>query len=663
MMLGGICRTRCFSPTRSVASVSQLVTLNYDTALCENQRRQNHNGDSPKKTQTTKKSSWKTPFQDLQGALTSKKSQQQLKSTFGATVVNLEVGGYAKMLPDAVTGMFAKKTSNGLKKECNKTDKEKAQCALISSSKPKEGELQTHQLTAEQDDDDQSGYLNQMLTGSSSSIQDPSQTHMYMLTRKDAKQQKIEPQSSSSWAWTAGVFDLLRSKDADSAAKLKREKKRKTMLEMVPKADITREMIARVNSVQKATSRSSMSTRLDALVKHLVEFPQAAGVAQQADAIPILLRARSKLHLKLDQDIQGKIRQALALVGYADPVKTSGIRILAIDGGGTRGLVAIEILKKIEKITGQRVHELFDIIIGVSTGGLLASLLGCKRFSLDKCEMLYKKSATAMFTQNWAMGFVGLGRRASYFDPDFWEKILREEMGEGTIISSAADRETVKIGIITALSTPGLRLKNHLFRNYNHRYGTYSTLEGTCKHKLWQAIRATTAAPFIYEPYILDGKIHRDGGILTNNPTRLAIDEAQCIWPDEDIQCIVSLGTGRYEPVLFPERDPNESANKIPDIFNKIIDSASDTEGLHQGLMAMLPGDKYYRLNPYLSCDIKLSDNCPQLMTLMQDVANQYLENNDWKVQKLAKQLTSHPRTVTQKARDHYKLHRDSQFR
>ena len=53
----------------------------------------------------------------------------------------------------------------------------------------------------------------------------------------------------------------------------------------------------------------------------------------------------------------------------------SGSRMLILDGGGIRGLIEIEILERIEKMTGRRIIELFDWIVGTSTGGVIALAL------------------------------------------------------------------------------------------------------------------------------------------------------------------------------------------------------------------------------------------------------------------------------------------------
>ena len=71
-------------------------------------------------------------------------------------------------------------------------------------------------------------------------------------------------------------------------------------------------------------------------------------------------------------------------------IPKQGLRILSMDGGGMKGLATVQILKEIEKGTGKRIHELFDLICGTSTGGMLATALGIKLMTLDQCEEIYK---------------------------------------------------------------------------------------------------------------------------------------------------------------------------------------------------------------------------------------------------------------------------------
>lgn len=73
------------------------------------------------------------------------------------------------------------------------------------------------------------------------------------------------------------------------------------------------------------------------------------------------------------------------------PVAKKGLRILSMDGGGMKGLATVQMLKQIEQGTGKRIHEMFDLICGTSTGGMLAMALGIKQMSLDQCEEIYTK--------------------------------------------------------------------------------------------------------------------------------------------------------------------------------------------------------------------------------------------------------------------------------
>ena len=100
------------------------------------------------------------------------------------------------------------------------------------------------------------------------------------------------------------------------------------------------------------------------------------------------------------------------------------------------------------------------------------------------------------------------------------------------------------------------------------------------RHPVWAAVRASTAAPGYFDDFYLDGMIHQDGGIMANNATHIAIHEAQKIWPNYRLQCVISLGLGRTHTSLqtsAPPKISNKRALSITEKFSRIVDSATDT--------------------------------------------------------------------------------------
>ena len=72
------------------------------------------------------------------------------------------------------------------------------------------------------------------------------------------------------------------------------------------------------------------------------------------------------------------------------PSEGRGVRILCMDGGGMKGLSTVKLLRQLESSTGRRIHELFDLICGTSTGGILAASLALQQYTLDDCEEMYR---------------------------------------------------------------------------------------------------------------------------------------------------------------------------------------------------------------------------------------------------------------------------------
>ncbi|XP_029969540.1 calcium-independent phospholipase A2-gamma [Salarias fasciatus] len=388
---------------------------------------------------------------------------------------------------------------------------------------------------------------------------------------------------------------------------------------------------ALVKRLQKVSDAKLLTTRVEELSYHLLEYPETRGVAIKESALPCLLRLRQGRDLPL----QAAVREALALVGYSEPVKGRGIRVLSIDGGGTRGLLALQTLQKLQDMTGKRIHQLFDYICGVSTGAILAFMLGIFQIPLEECEDMYRKLGSDVFNQNVIVGTVKMSWSHAFYDSEIWENILKERMGEMSMIESARDPNCPKVAAVSTIVNRGLPLKAFVFRNYRLMPGVRSHYLGDCKHKMWQAIRASSAAPGYFQEFVLGKDLHQDGGLLINNPTALAIHECKCLWPNTPLQCVLSLGTGRYEAMGKNGTTYTSLKTKL----TNVISSATDTEEVHTMLDALLPPDTYFRFNPYITEDVPLNESRREKLNFLKGEGERYLERNEAKLKKAASVL------------------------
>lgn len=409
-----------------------------------------------------------------------------------------------------------------------------------------------------------------------------------------------------------------------------------------------------LTSIVTAESNISRWRRIEDFLTHIDQYPEARHYAIKEGAIPILLRIRQRTK---DEQIKASIREALAVVGYIDPPLGRGIRILSIDGGGIRGVLVLEMLKKLEELTGKKTHEMFDYICGVSTGAIMAATLGGhKRKSLDEISDLYKSLSTKVFTQSAIKGTSSLVWSHAYYDTALWEKLLQETIGDKLLIKTNRDPNAPKFSAVSAVVNQA-RVGAYIFRNYTLPHRVESQYMGSHKHKLWEAARASAAAPSYFEEYKHGEFLHQDGGILVNNPCAVAIHEAKQLWPNSQIQCVVSFGTGRTAH-KFSEVDAASvqvAISSWKDKFYKILDSATDTEGVHTMLNDLLPAHVYFRFNPYLTEMLSMVEIRPEKVSQLEQDAKMYIRRNEEKFTKAALAL-SQPRQPHQKLLDWIRL-------
>ncbi|CAI0407156.1 unnamed protein product [Linum tenue] len=372
--------------------------------------------------------------------------------------------------------------------------------------------------------------------------------------------------------------------------------------------------------------------------------------------------------------------RALAILGEnenlrraikARPVAKQGLRILSMDGGGMKGLATVQILKAIEKGTGKRIHELFDLICGTSTGGMLAVALGIKQMTLDECEEIYKNLGKLVFAEpvpkdneaaSWREKLDQLYKSSSQsfrvvvhgskHSADEFERLLKEmcDDEDGDLLIESAVKGIPKVFVVSTLVSM-MPAQPFIFRNYQYPVGTpevpstptegsgvtvlgspfagsqigykRSASIGSCKHHVWQAIRASSAAPYYLDDYSDDINRWQDGAIVANNPTIFAIREAQLLWPDTRIDCLVSVGCGSV---------PTKSRKggwRYLDTGQVLIESACSVDRVEEALstlLPMLPEIQYFRFNQVDErCDMELDETDPAVWLKLEASVEQYI--------------------------------------
>ncbi len=180
----------------------------------------------------------------------------------------------------------------------------------------------------------------------------------------------------------------------------------------------------------------------------------------------------------LPSDLRGQVQEkanlVLAAIGYNAWVPKipgqKGLRILCMDGGGTRGMAAVTTLRcLVEGMGGVEACEAFDMIAGTSTGAIIAFLVGLRKETSGKAKERYDALIKRIFVKSAWSSPLMLFTTATYDEQPFME-ILSEILGDKTMLDSRADPTVPRVFAVASKmsSTP-----THvcLFRNYNYASG------------------------------------------------------------------------------------------------------------------------------------------------------------------------------------------------
>ena len=320
-------------------------------------------------------------------------------------------------------------------------------------------------------------------------------------------------------------------------------------------------------------------------------------------------------------------------------------RVLSIDGGGIRGIIPAVVLSHLEQQTGKRTVDLFDLIVGTSTGAILAAGLtvpnqnGRARYSAQHMLNLYVDRGREIFVRSF-------GRRMQ-------SHLLEEKYDHRSLVSIL--EETFGAATLAECIVPVVFPSYDIEERKPYFFKTSKARQQQSRnHYLRDAVRATTAAPTYFEPEALpnpDGDPARrvliDGGVFANTPALCGYVEAISLGAAPNSIVLLSLGTGKAtKKYQYEDAKDWGILHWARPVISVMMDGSQDAVDHH--LKYLLPahgrGRRYFRFDPklktgYDALDETTKTNIEALMRRGRSI----LRKNTAAIQQLISRLDGSP--------------------
>jgi patatin-like phospholipase/acyl hydrolase len=355
----------------------------------------------------------------------------------------------------------------------------------------------------------------------------------------------------------------------------------------------------------------------------------------------------------------------VAARGEPDP--TDRFRVLSIDGGGIRGLIAARVIARLEELIGEeageerRLSDCFHMFAGTSTGGLLALGLTVPdpadptrpRLSGADLVELYLGEGPRIFGDTLHKVLSLGGWIAPKHSEARLERALRDRFGDARL------RDALRELVVTSydMSEPG----PHFFKRWRARESDDRDVP------MVDVGLSTSAAPTYFPSHGLDGRALVDGGLFAANPSVAAVVEALKRRDEEphDLEAgdllFVSLGTGQHE-AGHPQTQVRRwgrigwilPRRQDPALIAAFLDGQSDAAdhwveillNHEPGRAALDPasqgaGPRYFRFQTKLEVSTPLDDASPRALRQLNEAADHLLAEQDGRLRQVARRLAN----------------------
>lgn len=314
------------------------------------------------------------------------------------------------------------------------------------------------------------------------------------------------------------------------------------------------------------------------------------------------------------------------------------MRVLSIDGGGIRGLIPAVVLAEIERRTGRRIAELFDLVAGTSTGGILACALtapsledpSVPRFTAAELSGLYETEGPRIFSRSLLKRVLSV---EGFLDERYEDAGLNR--GLTRYLGQSRLREAIAPVFVTAYDIE--RRTAFFFRSERARR------DPAYDFSMADVARATSAAPTYFEPAVVTaasgGPAYPliDGGVYATNPAMCAY--ADVVRAGEQVDVLASLGTGQLTRALeYRDVQGWGQLQWARPILDVVFDGVADTIDFQ---LAQLLPDGYVRLQTELRrASDDLDDASEANLARLREEAEALVRERDAELDALCARLT-----------------------
>ncbi|KAF3388415.1 Phospholipase A I [Penicillium rolfsii] len=283
------------------------------------------------------------------------------------------------------------------------------------------------------------------------------------------------------------------------------------------------------------------------------------------------------------------------------------LRVLSLDGGGVRGIASLLILQAVldKAAPGKKPCEIFDMIGGTSTGGLIAIMLSRLQMTVAECIAQYDNVMKEVFPETGDIKKAfNLATHGEFYDSSNLEniikKLIKDKLGDSDV-DLLDETGPCKFFLMATNSQAANNRAPVFLRSYKNPNNMENS--ALVNMKLWQAARATSAAPAYFKPLQVDGYTLVDGGLGANNPLGWLWTEVLGVFgPTRATDCFLSIGTGiaANAPVIQPGIIPSHAVEE------SYISVATNSELMNIMFRTLLDAfapvvreHKYWRMNVY----------------------------------------------------------------